>query len=78
VALVPNAGTALRELDLAAPVLFVVGAERTGLPQEIVAACESVAHVPVAPGGVDSLNVAMTATLCLYESAVHRLSRSHV
>jgi TrmH family RNA methyltransferase len=77
VALVPNAGTPLRALDLAAPVLFVVGAERTGLPAEVVGECESVAHVPVAPGGVDSLNVAMTATLCLYESAVHRLSRSH-
>jgi RNA methyltransferase, TrmH family len=74
VALVPNAGTPLRELELAGPALFVVGAERTGLPDQAVAACESVAHVPVAPGGVDSLNVAMTATLCLYESAVHRLS----
>ena len=45
--------------------LFVLGAERTGLPAEIVAACDEVAHVPV--GGAESLNVAMTATLCLYE-----------
>ena len=36
-----------------------------GLPPEIVAACDQVAHVPV--GDADSLNVAMTATLCLYE-----------
>src|SRR2546430_2194286 len=30
-------------------------------------------HVPLAPDGPESLNVAMTATLCLYESAAHRL-----
>jgi RNA methyltransferase, TrmH family len=64
VALVPGEGTALRELDLPGSPLFVVGAERTGLPHEIVAACDEVAHIPV---GTDSLNVAMTATLCLYE-----------
>jgi RNA methyltransferase, TrmH family len=75
VALVPNAGTPLRALDLSSPALFVLGAERAGLPEEILAACEEVAHVPLAPGGAESLNVAMTATLCLYESAVHRLSR---
>jgi RNA methyltransferase, TrmH family len=77
VALVPNAGRPLRELDLGAPVLFVLGAERSGLPEEVLAGCDEVAHVPLAPGGADSLNVAMTATLCLYESAVHRLSPSH-
>jgi tRNA G18 (ribose-2'-O)-methylase SpoU len=32
--------------------------------------------VPLVPGGAESLNVAMTATLCLYESAVHTLSPS--
>jgi RNA methyltransferase, TrmH family len=76
VALVPNAGTPLRVLDLTSPALFVLGAERTGLPEELLAACDEIAHVPLAPGGADSLNVAMTATLCLYESAVHRLSPS--
>ena len=66
IALVPGAGTALRELALAGPPLFVLGAERTGLPAEIVAACDEVAHIPLG-GGAGSLNVAMTATLCLYE-----------
>jgi RNA methyltransferase, TrmH family len=74
VALVPNEGAPLRDLALAGPVLFVLGAERTGLPGGVLAACDQVAHVPLAPGGAESLNVAMTATLCLYESAVHRLS----
>jgi RNA methyltransferase, TrmH family len=74
VALVPNEGVPLRGLELEAPVLFVLGGERSGLPDAIVRACEEVAHVPLAPGGAESLNVAMTATLCLYETAVHRLS----
>jgi RNA methyltransferase, TrmH family len=74
VALVPNEGAPLRDIELAGPVLFVLGAERTGLPDGVLAACDQVAHVPLAPGGAESLNVAMTATLCLYESAVHRLS----
>jgi RNA methyltransferase, TrmH family len=76
VALVPGAGAPLRELDLASPVLFVCGSERGGLPESLVESCDDVAHVPLAPGGAESLNVAMTATLCLYESAVHRLSPS--
>lgn len=76
VALVPNEGTALRGLELPDSILFVLGGERAGLPEAIVAACDQVAHVPLAPGGAESLNVAMTATLCLYETAVHRLSRT--
>jgi RNA methyltransferase, TrmH family len=73
VALVPGAGTPLRELDLGALTLFVLGAERAGLPEQVVRSCDDVAHVPLAAGAAESLNVAMTATLCLYESAVHRL-----
>jgi TrmH family RNA methyltransferase len=65
IALVPHEGVALRELSLPAAPLFVLGAERTGLPEAIAAACDAVAHIPV--GDADSLNVAMTATLCLYE-----------
>jgi TrmH family RNA methyltransferase len=70
VALVPGAGRPLRELDWGTPPLFVLGAERAGLPDEIVAACDQTAHVVLAPGA-DSLNVAMTATLCLYEYRAH-------
>ncbi len=66
IALVPGAGTALRELALGDAPLFVLGAERTGLPAEIVSACDEVAHIPLG-AAADSLNVAMTATLCLYE-----------
>lgn len=77
IALVPRAGRPLGELDLAGPVLFALGSERSGLPAEIVAACDETAHVPVRACAVESLNVAVTASLCLYEKAIHRLSEAH-
>jgi TrmH family RNA methyltransferase len=75
VALVPGRGTPLRELGMDPATLFVLGSERGGLPEGVVESCDEVAHVPMA-ADAESLNVAMTATLCLYESTVHRLSRT--
>jgi RNA methyltransferase, TrmH family len=49
---------------LAAPVTLLVGAEREGLPAEVVKACERTAHIPIE---AESLNVAMAATVALYE-----------
>jgi TrmH family RNA methyltransferase len=76
-ALVPGAGRPLPEAGGAGPVLFALGAERSGLPGEIAAACDELLHVPLARGGAESLNVAMTATLCLYQASIHRLSTDH-
>ena len=45
-------------------VTLLVGAERNGLPPEIVAACERAARIPIVS---DSLNAAMAATVALYE-----------
>jgi RNA methyltransferase, TrmH family len=45
-------------------VTIVVGAERTGLPDEVMAACDRTAHIPIAS---ESLNAAMAATVALYE-----------
>ena len=61
VALVARAGQPLRGRAAAT---IVVGAERTGLPDEVVAACERIAHIPIAS---ESLNAAMAATVALYE-----------
>jgi RNA methyltransferase, TrmH family len=63
VALVARAGEPLR-----GPLegTLVVGAERTGLPDEVVEACDEVAHVAIAG---DSLNAAMAATVALYEAS---------
>lgn len=43
---------------------LVVGAERAGLPEEVVAACDATAQIEIAG---DSLNAAMAATIALYE-----------
>jgi TrmH family RNA methyltransferase len=59
-----GAGVALRELAVEGPITFCLGGERRGLPPLAVAAT---AHIPLRPGGPDSLNVAMAATVALYE-----------
>jgi RNA methyltransferase, TrmH family len=64
VALVAHAGERLGGLP--SPVTLLVGAERDGLPEEVLAACERVAHIPI-DGGAESLNAAMAATVALYE-----------
>jgi TrmH family RNA methyltransferase len=74
IALLPRAGRPLDELEDGSRRLFCLGSERAGLPEEIVEACDEVVHVPLREAGTESLNVAMTATLCLYESRLHRLS----
>ena len=48
----------------AGAVTLLVGAEREGLPAEVVAACERTARIPIC---TDSLNAAMAATVALYE-----------
>jgi RNA methyltransferase, TrmH family len=47
-----------------AALTLLVGSEREGLPQDVVEACERVAHIPIAS---ESLNAAMAATVALYE-----------
>ena len=63
IALVARAGEPLLG-PAAIPVSMVVGAEREGLPDDVVAACDRVAHIPIAS---ESLNAAMAATVALYE-----------
>jgi TrmH family RNA methyltransferase len=64
VALVARAGTPLPELELAPETTFVLGAEREGLPDEVVAACDDVAHIPIRS---ESLNVAAAGAIALYD-----------
>jgi len=47
-----------------APTTIVVGAEREGLPDEVVAACDRTVHIFIRS---ESLNAAMAATVALYE-----------
>jgi TrmH family RNA methyltransferase len=71
IALVPGGGTPLPELRLEGDVVFVLGAEREGLPPEALDRCEGRASIPQ-PGGAESLNVAMAGTVALYELALRR------
>jgi RNA methyltransferase, TrmH family len=64
VALVAHGGAPLHEV-VGGDLTLVVGAEREGLPDEVVAACDVAATISVAG---DSLNAAMAATVALYES----------
>jgi RNA methyltransferase, TrmH family len=65
VALGARAGRPLSEIDEQQSTL-VIGAEREGLPAEVVAACDETAHIPIRS---ESLNAAMAATIALYEVA---------
>jgi RNA methyltransferase, TrmH family len=64
VALVARAGEPLRASSDGHSLTLLVGAEREGLPEDVVRACERVAHIPIAS---ESLNAAMAATVALYE-----------
>jgi TrmH family RNA methyltransferase len=66
VALVARGGSPLTELDLAEPTVFVLGSEREGLPDEVLARCDAQATIPVA-STAESVNVAMAGTIALYE-----------
>jgi TrmH family RNA methyltransferase len=66
VALVAHGGVPAEELDLSGPTTFVLGAEREGLPESVLATCEGRATIPLAPGS-ESLNVATAGAIALYE-----------
>jgi TrmH family RNA methyltransferase len=65
VALVAEGGEPLEELDLERYSTFVLGAERDGLPAEVLERCD--ARATISARGVESLNVAMAGTIALYE-----------
>ncbi len=65
-ALVAHGGKPLHEVDLAESTLFVLGAEREGLPADIVKTCDESVTIPLETGA-ESLNVAMTGSIALYE-----------
>jgi TrmH family RNA methyltransferase len=66
VALVARGGASLYEIELPEPATFVLGAEREGLPDDVVGECELRATIPLGPGA-ESLNVAVTGAIALYE-----------
>jgi TrmH family RNA methyltransferase len=71
IALVARCGEPLHELPLSGPTLFVLGAERTGLPDDVLMRCDAQASIPQA-AGAESLNVAVAGAIALYERARRR------
>jgi TrmH family RNA methyltransferase len=69
IALERGAGQALADVAAPGPVVLCLGGEREGLPNAILEMADHVAEIPLRPDGPDSLNVAMAATVGLYERA---------
>ncbi|MFL5827038.1 MAG: TrmH family RNA methyltransferase [Thermoleophilaceae bacterium] len=59
--------TPLADVSAQRPEVLCLGAEREGLPEELRSKAAAVAGIPLRPDGPDSLNVAMAATVALYE-----------
>jgi TrmH family RNA methyltransferase len=66
IALLARGGRPLEELELDGPTTFVLGAEREGLPEEVLRQVDERATIPLATDA-ESLNVAMAGAIALYE-----------
>jgi RNA methyltransferase, TrmH family len=67
VALSAHGGEPIR--GLRTPLTLCFGAEREGLPPEVLRLCDEEVTIPLRPGGAESLNVAAAAAI-----ALHRVS----
>ena len=66
VGLVAHAGKPLADVELPEPTVFVLGAEREGVPPDVAASCDELGTIP-SPGAAESLNVAAAGAIALYE-----------
>lgn len=66
-ALVPHGGVDFRNADWTPPLAILLGRESTGLDEATVAGCDLRVSIPMR-GAVESLNVAASAALVLYEA----------
>jgi RNA methyltransferase, TrmH family len=66
IALVPGKGSPIHEAGVRTTddITLLIGAERAGLPADVIAGADQIAHIPIA---TESLNAAMAATIALYE-----------
>ncbi len=64
VALAAGRGEPLASVTSGGALTVLVGAEREGLPEDVIAGADHVAHIPIA---TESLNAAMAAAIALYE-----------
>jgi RNA methyltransferase, TrmH family len=64
IALVSGRGGPLAAIDPSPETTLLIGSEREGLPEDMIARADRVAHIPIE---TDSLNAAMAAAIALYE-----------
>ena len=67
IALVAHGGTSLVQDSGHVPGSLVLGSERDGLPDDVVAKCDARVTIPLEPGA-ESLNVAAAGAIALYET----------
>ena len=61
-----HGATDYQQIHYRRPLILLMGSERHGLPDEIMAACDHLARIPMA-GRSDSLNLAVATAVMLYE-----------
>lgn len=66
--------TCIYDTQLPEDVVFVVGSERFGIDEEVLAQCDMVVYIPV-PGPTRSLNVSHAAAVALFEWQRQMLSK---
>lgn len=59
-------GSPLYDVDLSGPVVFMIGNEGAGLSQALLESATRQVSIPM-PGGIESLNAAAAAAVCLFE-----------
>jgi RNA methyltransferase, TrmH family len=73
IASVPRGGDAPADADWSRPMVLFVGGEGPGLAESVIDACDARVTIPMQPP-VESLNVAVSTALLLYEARRQRAS----
>jgi 23S rRNA (guanosine2251-2'-O)-methyltransferase len=66
-----DAPKSIYQMDLKTPTALVLGAEGSGMRQLTRKSCDELAHIPMR-GAVESLNVSVASSVCLYEALRQR------
>ncbi len=68
-----QAAISLYECDLAGNVAFMIGNEGAGLSKALLSCATHAVSIPM-PGGIESLNAASAAAICLFEAVRQKLT----